>query len=308
MIKFHAECIQCIVDGAIEKSAWVNDPILRMQYIQEVCRIFTQLDPAYDSAPIADAQVQRLRRDLLHITGEYTQAKHTFNRLLLSMQDQLRKQIEASDDPLYASIRIAIAGNYIDFGVIKDVQEEQLMQLLSKAHTYQLDQAEYAALQNELQSAKRCTVFHDNCGEIVLDKLMIEQIHRRYPNVQVTSVVRESDILNDATMEDAEQIRLGEVADVIPNGIPGLPGTQIDRLPKNVLSILNKSDVIIAKGQGNFETMCDTKLNVYFMLLAKCKYYTQWFGFPHFGCVLANANRMQEKLRLCETDREASRA
>ena len=155
MIKFHAECMQCLLISAIDKAASVQDHALRARYIREVCRILSQVDTEHDSAPIADSQIVRLRRELLHIHDDYSDVKRTFNELLLSMQD---------------------------------------------------------------------------------------------------------------------------------------------RLPDHVRSVLNGADVIIAKGQGNFETLLDTDLNVYFMLLAKCEYYKPWFGLDRFSCVLANANRMRAKM------------
>lgn len=296
MIKFHAECIPCLMKSAINKAESVEDPALRARYVQEMCRIFAEMDAEHDSAPLADERITRLRGDMLGVRDDYTEVKRTFNGLLLSMQDRLRDQIEASGDPLYASLQLSVAGNYIDFGVLTDVSEDQLMRLLSKAHDYQLDRAEYEALRKDLEKAKRCTVLHDNCGEIVLDRLMIEQIRKRFPEISVTSVVRGSAVINDVTLNDAAQVRLSDVAQVISNGTPGIPGTQIDLLPDAVRSVLEQSDVIIAKGQGNFETMLDTELNAYFLLLAKCEHYAKWFGLPRFSCVLANANRMRAKM------------
>ena len=118
MIKFHAECMQCLLNSAIDKAASVQDHALRARYIREVCRILSQVDTEHDSAPIADSQIVRLRRELLHIHDDYSDVKRTFNELLLSMQDRLRAQIESAADPLYASMQLSVAGNYIDFGVL----------------------------------------------------------------------------------------------------------------------------------------------------------------------------------------------
>ncbi len=296
MIKFHAECVPCLMKAAIDKIATVDDMALRAEYVQGMCRIFAAMDPEHDSAPIADSQITRLRGELMGIRDDYVEIKRTYNDLLLSMQDRLREQIEASDDQLYAAMQLAVAGNYIDFNVVKDVSEEKLMQIMSKAHTYQLDRTEYDILQKELREAKRCVILHDNCGEIVLDKLMIEQLRKHFSGLHVVSIVRDCAVANDVTMDDADQVGLSDVAEVIPNGIPGVPGTLIHLLPDAVRSVLDGSDVIIAKGQGNFETMIDTDLNAYFLLLAKCEHYAKWFGMPHFGCVLANAGRMRAKM------------
>ena len=125
----------------------------------------------------------------------------------------------------------------------------------------------------------------------MLDKLLIETLKELYPSLHVLSVVRDNPVLNDATLEDAREVGLHHCAEVIRNGVPDVPGTQIDMLPDDVRARLEKADLVIAKGQGNFETLMNCGLNVYYLLLAKCEYYQAWFGFERFSGVLANEKR-----------------
>ena len=292
-MKFHPECVSCTVNSALAKSIPVQDQRLRSEYMAGVCNILKDIDIDYHSAPLMEAKVIAFRREFLHLEDDYSAEKHRFNGLLLSVYDRLRQRVEAAEDQLRAAMELSIAGNYIDFGVLDHVEEDKLMDMLDEACAGGLSEEECENLRAELEKAGEIAVVHDNCGEIVLDKLLIETIKRLYPQIHVLSVVRDHPVLNDATMEDADEIGLHDVSEVIRNGIPDVPGTQIDMLPESVRARLEKADLLIAKGQGNFESMMNCGLNVYYLLLAKCEHYQAWFGFKRFSGVLANEKRFQ---------------
>jgi len=290
-MKFHPECVSCTVNSALRKSIPVRDQRLRSEYMAGVCNILKDIDPDYHSAPLMEAKVIAYRREFLRLEDDYSDEKHRFNGLLLSVYDRLKQRVEAAEAKLRAAMELSIAGNYIDFGVLGEVEEDKLMDMLDQACAGGLSEIECENLRGELQSAKEIAVIHDNCGEIVLDKLLIETIKALYPSLHVLSVVRENPVLNDATMEDADEVGLHDVAEVIRNGIPDVPGTQIDMLPESVRRRLENADLVIAKGQGNFESMMNCGLNAYYLLLAKCEHYQSWFGFERFSGVLANEKR-----------------
>ena len=175
--------------------------------------------------------------------------------------------------------------------MLGDVTADEALRLLDEASNRELDAAEYAHLRADLARGGEMVFVHDNCGEIVLDKLLIETIRELYPKVKVVSLIRCGAVVNDATWEDAEQIGLGEVSEVVDNGLPDLPGTQIDQLPEAVRARIESATLLIAKGQGNFESMIECGLNVYYIFLSKCESYTDWFGFEHFSGILANELR-----------------
>lgn len=293
-MKFHPECVACTVESALRKSLPVADQRLRSEYMAGVCDILKDIDPDYHSAPLMEAKVIAFRRDFLKLTDDYSEEKHRFNGLLLSVYDRLAQRVQAAPDPLLAAMELSIAGNYIDFGVLKEVEEDRLMALLDQACAGGLDPQECAFLRSELENAKNLVMVHDNCGEIVLDKLLIETIKALYPQIHVLSVVREIPVLNDATREDAAEIGLCDLAEVVGNTIPDVPGTQMDMLSPELRRRMEAADLIIAKGQGNFESMQNCGLNIYYLLLAKCEYYENWFGFKRFSGVLANERRFQQ--------------
>jgi len=291
-MKFHADCISCLTQGALRRSACVQDEALKLEFMQGVARIMTGADPEYDSAPLVDARVIQLQRSLLGLEDDYTQIKHQFNMLVLGLYDRLRAKVDAAQDPLHAAIQLSMAGNYIDFGVLGNIDPDEALRMLDEAAERHVDPEEYACLRADLEKGGEVLFLHDNCGEVVLDMLLIETIQKLYPEKKVVSVVRGGPILNDATIEDAREIGLCERVEVLENGLRDIAGTQMDMLPEDVRSRIENACLVIAKGQGNFESLIDCGLNVYFLFLSKCPSYTQWFGFERFSGILKNAKRM----------------
>ena len=290
-MKLHAECVACLAKSALERAKPERDPARRTEYMRRVCEILSAADAEYDSAPLLDARIVRLRREYLGIVEDYSRIKRDFNALLLGMFDRLRDRVWGADDPLRAALQLSMVGNYIDFNILGDVNADEALRLLDEAADRKLDEAECAHLRADLARGGELVLIHDNCGEVVLDKLLIETILRLYPCVRAASLVRGGPVANDATREDAEQIDLAEVAEVLDNSLADLPGTQFDQLPAPVRARLEGAAAIIAQGQGNFESLIGCGLNVYYLLLSKCPSYTDWFGFERFGGVLANERR-----------------
>ena len=293
-MKFHAECAACLVEANLRKAAPIQDQALRAEYMRKICEIIAGADMENEAPPLVDARIIRLRRDLLGIEDDFTAIKHSFNQLLLGLCDKLRARIDAAEDPLYAALQLSMAGNYIDFGVLRDVDPDELLRLLDDAAEKHVDREEYEQLRADLARPGGELVFiHDNCGEIVLDKLLIETIRRLYPQQEIVSLVRGTPVLNDATLEDAVEAGLPEVAELMENGLEYVAGTDLKRLPEAVRERISNAKLVIAKGQGNFETLTGCGLNVYYLFLSKCAGYTQWYGFERFSGVLANDRRMR---------------
>ena len=293
MIKFHADCMACLAQGALKKVDAVRDGEVKARYMGRVCAILAEADVQRDSAPLVDARLIALRRDMLGIEEDFSEVKHRFNALILGIYDRLRAQVTAAEDPVYAAMQLAMAGNYIDFNVLGDVDAQELMRMLDASAERALDAEEYARFLRDLAAPGELVYLHDNCGEVVLDKLLIETIRARFPEKRVVSIVRGAPVVNDATLGDAREIGLGEVAEVLENGLRDVTGTELALLPEAVRRRIEGAGVILAKGQGNFETLIGCGLNVYYLLLSKCPSYTQWYGFEHVGGVLRNERRLR---------------
>lgn len=291
-MKLHAECVPCLISGALKKIDAIKDEPLRMEFMRRICEIIASTDPEHDAAPLVDARIIQLKRDLLHLEDDYTQVKHSFNGMMLKLYDRLKSQVESAEDPLHMAIQLSMAGNYIDFGVLGNIDPDDALRMIDEAAEKTVDADEYARLKQDLEKEGELLFLHDNCGEVVLDKLLLETIHARYPHKKLVSVVRGTPILNDATIDDAREIGLTDIVEVVENGLTDIAGTQMDMLPENLRARLQNAGMVIAKGQGNFETLIDCGLNVYFLFLSKCASYTQWFGFERFSGILKNARRM----------------
>ena len=290
--KFYADCAECLMRGSMKKIESIKDEALRYEYALGICDIIRQLDAEKEAAPVAEGRAIRLRRELLGLEDDYSEVKHLYNNMLMRLYPELRAQVQAADDPLRTALQLSAAGNFIDFGVFDEVKPEELMRMLGETAQKPISDSEYAHLREDLSRARTLTFVHDNCGEIVLDKLLIETICGIWKNIRVLSVVRASAVINDATMDDACEVKLTDVSEVITNALPDVPGTPPTLLPAEVLSRLQNSDVLISKGQGNFETLMGCGMNVYYLLLAKCVHYTKWFGFERFSAVLQNDRRI----------------
>lgn len=291
-LRFHAECTRCLIDGQLKKTDSVHDEELRGRFALEMCRKLGALDLQRDAAPVLNGEFVRLSREMLGISEDYSEIKHSYNQLLMRSLPALRKQVEGSADPLCTALQLSMAGNYIDFGVLKDVNEVRLLELLEEAANKPIDRTEYNCLIRDLNSEGELMFIHDNCGEIVLDRLLIETIQKMYPHKHICCIVRETPILNDVTIDDARETGLTDLCEVIGNGVDDMGGTPLHMIPATLLRRLENAPVIIAKGQGNFETMLESGLNVYFLFLAKCEYYTRWYGFERFSAILANDRRL----------------
>ena len=293
-MKFHADCVTCLISGAQKKLTGLeNNQPLKLEFMRGICRIMDQVNPEYDSAPLVDARIIQLKRSLLGMEDDYSQVKHSFNVLILGLYDALKARVQAAEDPLQAAIQLSMAGNFIDFGVLKDVDPDEVLRLLDDAAGRKVDKQEYANLKYDLENEGELIFLHDNCGEVVLDKLLIETIRQIYPEKKILSVVRGGNILNDATLEDAKEVGLTDVVEVVGNGQQDIAGTQMDLIPPELKQRIENAGLVIAKGQGNFETMIGCGLNVYFLFLSKCPSYTEWFGFERFSGILKNDRRMQ---------------
>lgn len=221
----------------------------------------------------------------------YANVKRLYNTRMTEMAPTLRAALGRASDPLAAALKLARAGNYIDFGASHVVADTQLDELIRNADAETLDAAEYEAFRRDMGTARRMVYVTDNAGEIVLDGLLIEQILIARPDMQLTVLVRGGFVLNDATVEDAHEVGLDAMVPVMGNG-NAMPGTVWSALSPAAQALLREADMIVAKGQANFETMGECGLNVYYLLLCKCDYFVRRFGVPRLTGMFVNDRRL----------------
>ena len=284
-MRMNPRCVACQIKKQDEKIKHESDELKKLRYIKKVLQILGNSGEE-ETMPWLSNQIEVLFDETFpHAQMPYAKLKKQYNQLMLSMQDELRAKIEEIKDPIAYAIQLAIVGNYIDFGAMSNVSSSFLLELLEKAQSIHLDQTYYQRLLHDLQNAKQVLYICDNCGEVVADKLLLEQLIKHYPNITFTVMVRGDEIINDATMVDAKEVGLCSLCNVIDNGIR-LAGTDLNHISKSALDAIHQADFIFSKGQANFETLSDNGLPIYYLLLCKCDLFAERFNLPKFQGVL----------------------
>jgi uncharacterized protein with ATP-grasp and redox domains len=264
-MKTYFDCIPCFIRQVLDSVRMTTkDGQIHEKVLREALSLASKIDLRM-SPPAMAQQIHRFIRQITGVEDPYINVKNRFNKLALMMYPELKKRIETSADPLETAVRLAIAGNIIDFGVNSTLQENAVGQTIAESLADELDSDALQRFRDATAAAKDILYLGDNAGEIVFDRLLIEQL----PYEKVTFVVRGRPILNDATMEDAQIVGLTDIVDVIDNGSDA-PGTILESCSQDFRHRFDQSDLLIAKGQGNFETLNDVRKNKFFMLRPKC--------------------------------------
>ena len=279
-MRLNSYCIRCLLDRQQERLEKFQDEEKKTAYMKEVAGIVGESEDE-DSAPVMVYRFNKLYREYFGEAMDYRKEKEEYNRYVMEMEDRLYQEILEAPDPLAMSIIYARIGNYIDFGAMQHVEKEQFLKLFHDQEKNVLAEDTYHQFLKECAEGKNFVLLTDNCGEIVLDKLFVQELKKRFPHLDVTVMVRGEEVLNDATLEDAEKVGLFAVANVVDNG-NGIAGTVERFLSKEALEVLDRADVILGKGQANFETMNGCGRNIYYSFLCKCNWFSKRFNVPKY--------------------------
>ena len=279
-------CISCLTKGHIDKYPEGTSEEQQIEYKQRTLQILGNATEN-ESAPMIVNKLDKLRLEMFGMNIDYSDIKQYFNEYVMKKQSRIEAEVSEAEDKLMRALQYSMTGNYIDFGAMESVSEEKFEELLSNAKNISLDESEYLNLKKDLESAKKLVFLHDNCGEVVFDHVLIKTLNDLYPNLYITSMVRGVPVLNDATIDDARQIGLTDTVEVVGNGST-IAGTCLEDLSKEALEVVQNADVIISKGQGNFETLYGCGLNVYYLFMCKCTLFANRFHKNLFEGMLIN--------------------
>ncbi len=264
-MKTYFDCISCFVRQALDASRMITiDEDIHEQVLRKVILLLGEMD-LRQTPPAMGQKIHRIIRKLTNNPDPYLEIKNHFNNLALEMYCELKQQIENSADPFETAVRLAIAGNIIDFGVDGELEQAKIERTISESLTDKLDIKSLEEFKAAITKAKDILYLGDNTGEIVFDKLLIEQL----PLDKITFAVRSAPVINDATMADALSVGLTKIVNVIENG-DDAPGTILENCSDEFCQRFERADLIIAKGQGNYETLSEVDKNIFFLLRAKC--------------------------------------
>lgn len=264
-------CAECLYD----KQAHLTDD---KGYLEEVRKILKERGEN-DSAPYLVYLFHQLYEKKFGKKPSYREIKKKYNDLVLSMVPTLRERIETSKVPLRTAFVFARIGNYIDFGAMNHVDEAVFLNLFDDLTMREKDEEVFDSFLEQCRHASRFLLIADNCGEIVLDRLFLEQIKKQFPQMDFTVMVREGEALNDVTREDAEYVGIDSMARIVTNGLP-MTGAAYDLLPKDARQAVDEADIILSKGQGNYEAFSRQGRRAFYSFLCKCELFTERFQVP----------------------------
>ena len=254
------------------------------RYQDEVQEIVKNSD-GYTTPQVSE-KMNALRQEIFGSVMDYTDIKKHYNQLMLDYFPYMEEKVDAAENHLKMAIQYAMVGNYIDFGALENVNERELKEKLDEAVNIQIDSLMLEAFCEDIFHAKRLVYFTDNCGEIVTDKLLISALREINPNLYITVIVRGKPVLNDATLEDARDVHMEEVAQKVMGNGTGMPGNVIGAISKEAMDEVESADVLISKGQGNYEGLSGCGLNMYYFFLCKCEMFVRRFNVEQFTGIM----------------------
>lgn len=209
----------------------------------------------------------------IHHDDPYYQLRHDYNQMFLKQLNQLDNQIHSFEE----AVKYAIVGNIIDFSPLHQNVKQDVTKYFQNIDQLSLTIDHIEDLKADIKTFSSLLYLGDNCGEICLDKLLLKRIKDINPDITLYFATRGAAVVNDSILEDAYQVGIDEYATIISNGDSSL-GTVLSRVSEEFLEIYHKVDIVIAKGQANFESLSEEKKNIYFLLMVKCGVISQYIG------------------------------
>ena len=258
-------CIPCFIRQAIDGITMLtDDPEVHERLARDVLRELSILD--YTVAPPKIGRM--VHKMICRASGNsdpYHDIKKRCNRHALELYTDLKSTVNRASDLFGTAVRLAIAGNIIDFGTGTQVNKDTITGAIDAALIQPIDTREIERLKVAIENAETILYLGDNAGEIVFDRVLIEEL----PCEKIIFAVRGAPVINDVLMEDAVETGLTGLVRVIDNG-SDVPGTDLSECSEKFKAVYKSADLVIAKGQGNFETLHDADKNIFFLFKVKC--------------------------------------
>jgi len=271
-VKTYLDCIPCFFRQALEGARIVRaSPKQQKQIIDAFARKIPNI--SLEASPPEIARIgYALLKKVSHQKDPYKGIKQKSNRIALGLLGRLKNKVDRAKDRFLTALELAIAGNIIDFGVKNNLNiKTELKNILAEENRaiHKKSIFHYSEFKRTLKGAKNILYLADNAGEVVFDRVLIEEIKKVYPDKNIYYAVKAEPIINDALLEDAKVCGIDKLVRVIPNGTDA-PGTILSLCSNEFKRIYNSVDMIISKGQGNFESLSQKKRPIFFLFMVKC--------------------------------------
>lgn len=289
-MRTYLDCIPCFYKQALEAARIAGaEEKIQKQVLDELTKKVVNF-PLSSPPPVMGKIIYDLVRKITQQKDPYKEIKRKSNELALRIYDKLKRKVTRASDRLLMAVELAIAGNIIDYGVgtiqmfsqrkgyfsrkgnFLDIEKE-LRRILDEEKKTLKKESErifnYSRFKYAVKKAKTVLYLGDNAGEVVFDRILIEEIKRMYPDKRIIYAVRGGPIINDALIEDAYQCGIEKTAKVISCGA-NTPGVVLSLCSSEFLDIFEGADMVISKGQGNFEALSQQHRPIFFLFMAKC--------------------------------------
>jgi len=276
-MKTYLDCYPCFLRQALSaaRRAGASEELQQEILLNSMEEL--QSLPSGSTPPEIAYKIHKLVRDKSRMSDPYQLDKEQATQEALDLYPQLKEKVASAIDPLEMAVRIAIAGNIIDLGV---TDSYDIKETLSRVLTQPLAINDLEAFRQQLSEVSSILYLADNAGETVFDRILIEMLDK-----PVTYVVKAAPIINDATREDAIAAGIDHVAEIIDNGSQA-PGTLFEQCSPSFIQRFEQAELIIAKGQANYESLSDYSAPIFFLLQAKCNVIARDLGISEKEFVL----------------------
>jgi uncharacterized protein with ATP-grasp and redox domains len=272
-MRTYLDCIPCFYRQALESARLTGaDEIVQKKIIDELSKLIPDF-PLEASPPEMGRTVYTLVREIIGVKDPFKEIKESSNKMALSLYPELKQEINNSEDRLLTAVKLSIAGNVIDYGVKNSLNvEEEINKIFNKDFKNDNENNKtvfrYQEFKEILSKVNHIIYLADNAGEVVFDRLLIEELTEKLGK-QVIYVVRGKPIINDALIEDAIFCGINKVAKITSSGSDA-PGTILKYCSPEFIELFRKAELIISKGQGNYESLSEEDEPIFFLFKAKC--------------------------------------
>ena len=283
-MKTYLDCIPCFMDQALRAGRIATNDEKKIKMLLDSIGALIKDVPMGNTPPETGDVIYRKVREITGVADPYKKIKKSNIKEALSLYPELKKIVNTSDNKLLTAVRLSIAGNVIDLGVNKKFN---IIEDVGKILKQDFAIFHFNEFVKQVKKARSILYLGDNAGESVFDKILIEELKK-----PVTYVVREIPVINDVTLEDAIDSGLDKVAEIISSGTSA-PGTILDLCNETFLKRFYNADIIISKGQGNYEGLSNTHRPLFFLLKAKCPVIAKNIGVEEGDIILKGINFTQ---------------
>jgi len=274
-MKTYLDCVPCFFRQAIEAARIAGaGRETQKKIVDELAKELRGFSLA-SCPPLMGRAIYSLVRRITGKADPYVDIKKQSNKLALGIYDKLKKKVARANDRLLMAVELAIAGNIIDYGIDNSLNiDKEIKKIISEENKAIRKESranfDYPQFKRAVEKAKNILYIGDNAGEIVFDRVLIEEIKKLDKDKKIIYAVKQSPIINDVLMQDARDCGIDKIAEVISSGADA-PGTIPELCSKEFLKIYKQADMVISKGQGNFEALSSRPPEpTFFLFMAKC--------------------------------------